>query len=566
MLKKVFASVMALFLILSAVPVFAEEAPIQVKVQDAVVAFPDAQPFMQDDEVMLPVYFVFEALGHEVIWNDDTKEVTILGETGTIQFKPGENHATMDGVVHSFGAASFIQKNRTYVPLSFIHELTHYTAVWDEEGVVSLSAAAVAAIPQKALDFIEMMSAGQFQELTDTLFDEQMKAAISPAELEKIWLSVASADTAYRSIELLEMQKEGAYEVIVVAVLYEEIGFDVTLAFNEQEQLAGLFISGTYSTVEVPLPDGIVEEEIIVGEGTEYELPGTLTLPANAEGLVPAVVLVQGSGPSDRDESAAAYKPFRDIAWGLAEQGIASIRYDKRTYVHGEKLSLEGIQNFTVKSESVDDAILAADLAKSDARIDASQVYLIGHSQGGMLAPRIDAEGGDFAGLVILAGTPRTLWEVIYDQNMAMLAEMEMSEADLKATTELVESEMAKARAIKDLTDEEAMASVVFGIPAYYFKEMDSHDAGEYALQSEKPMLILQGEDDFQVYADVDYVLWQELLAQKDNVEFKLYPGLNHFFIAYEGEGKMTLAEYNHPGQVELEVIQDIADWILQNK
>lgn len=563
-MKKLIASAMALFLLFSALPVWADELVVQVEVHGEKVTFADAQPFLQGDEVMIPVLFVFEQLGDEVIWNEESRDVLINRGELQILFSPGEAIAYVNGTGISYAPASFIKQNRSYVPMSFFNALTDLKATYDPHlNIVQISTdSASASISEDVMEIIELMETGQFQTLIDQYFEDTMKAQIDAPALEQVWLSVTGEGEKHQSIILQNDTQDGPYHVIVVGLEYEEYGFDLTIAYDGQDKIAGLFLSGVYSTVELPLPVGVIEEDIIVGEGTEYPLNGTLTLPADPSNPVAAVVLVQGSGPSDRDETVAAYKPFRDLAWGLAQQGIASIRYDKRTYAHVIKLAQQNLAEFTVKEEFVEDAVLAANLLKSDARIDSDQVYLIGHSQGGMLAPRIDAEGGDFAGLVILAGTPRTLWEVIHDQNMAVIAEMETDEA--AQYLQLVEAEMEKARKLQDMSDEEAMATTVFGMPAYYFKEMDQHSARIFAANSDKPMLILQGEDDFQVYADIDFVAWQELLQHHDKVEYKLYPGLNHFFIEYEGEAKGTIAEYNEPGHVDEEVIRDIALWIGQ--
>ena len=79
-------------------------------------------------------------------------------------------------------------------------------------------------------------------------------------------------------------------------------------------------------------------EKITVGAGTDYPLKGLLTFPDDLSGPVPAVVMVHGSGASNMDEKVMKLKPFKDLAEGLAEQGVASLRYDKRTYAHGFKL------------------------------------------------------------------------------------------------------------------------------------------------------------------------------------------------------------------------------------
>ncbi|KHF41700.1 hypothetical protein LQ50_03085 [Halalkalibacter okhensis] len=305
-----------------------------------------------------------------------------------------------------------------------------------------------------------------------------------------------------------------------------------------------------------------MEEEMIVGQGTPYELGATLTLPEEYVGRLPAVVLVQGSGPSDRDSAVYSYKPFRDIAWGLAEQGIAVLRYDKRTYTYGSEMSQEEIAEFTVYEETVEDAILAADLLKKDPRIDANHVYVIGHSLGGMLAPRIEATGGEFAGLIIMAGSPRSLWEIIYDQNMALLA-LE-KESDRQEPKKQIEEEYEKAMRLESFSEEEIKDKTIFGIPAFYFKGLESYDPKELLSKIEKPLLILQGEDDIQVYLEKDFALYEDLLKDRENATLISYPGLNHFFIRYEGEKKGTIDEYQHPGVVHPDVISDMARWVME--
>ena len=155
-------------------------------------------------------------------------------------------------------------------------------------------------------------------------------------------------------------------------------------------------------------------EKIILGEGTAYPLNGMLTLPDLPEEKIPAAVLVHGSGASNMDEKIFKLTPFRDLAEGLAERGIASLRYDKRSYVHARKMRKAG--PITVKEETVEDAVLAAELLRKDPRMDPDRIWIIGHSMGAMLAPRIDAEGGDFRGLILMAGTPYRLEEIMVRQ------------------------------------------------------------------------------------------------------------------------------------------------------
>ena len=124
-------------------------------------------------------------------------------------------------------------------------------------------------------------------------------------------------------------------------------------------------------------------EKIIIGENTKYPLNGLLTLPENITEPVPAVVFVHGSGSSNMDEKVGQLTPFKDLAEGLANKGIASIRYDKRSFAHGLKMVRDKSTIITVKEETIDDAILATELLKKDSRIDSHNIFIIGHSMGG---------------------------------------------------------------------------------------------------------------------------------------------------------------------------------------
>ena len=163
-------------------------------------------------------------------------------------------------------------------------------------------------------------------------------------------------------------------------------------------------------------------EKIAVIADPHYPLNGLLTLPEGLSGPVPGVVFVHGSGASNMDERVGKLTPFKDLAQGLAARGIASVRYDKRSKAHGFKMIRDKSRPVTVGIETIEDAIAAADLLRHDPRIDPDRVFIAGHSMGAMLAPRIDAQGGSFRGLILMAGSPRKLEEIMLDQQDAALA------------------------------------------------------------------------------------------------------------------------------------------------
>ena len=305
----------------------------------------------------------------------------------------------------------------------------------------------------------------------------------------------------------------------------------------------------------------MIKENIVVGEGTKYPLKGILTLPEDRQTQVPAVVFVHGSGSSNMDEKVGKLTPFKDLAEGLAQLGIASVRYDKRSFAHPFKILREKI--ITVKEETIEDAIRATELLKRDSRIDKDNIFIAGHSMGGMLAPRIDAEGGNYKGLILMAGSPRRLEEIMLDQNEAV---MRSGKGLLQW---FVKTQVAKISAMfegmYELSDEEAKKKKVGnGTTLYYFKEMGEHQSSNYLVKLEKPILIMQGEKDFQATLENDFAAYKELLNDKKNVTFKVYENLNHLFVpSVYGNIMKAMKEYKVEQHIGENVIKELADWIL---
>ena len=306
------------------------------------------------------------------------------------------------------------------------------------------------------------------------------------------------------------------------------------------------------------------EERIVVGKGTTYPLNGCLTLPEDTSKPLPAVVFVHGSGSSNMDEKVGRLTPFRDLAHGLAAHGIASLRYDKRTFAHGFKLLRDKSRTITVKEETVEDAILATEMLRQDSRIDPEKIFIIGHSMGGMLAPRIDAEGGNYRGLILMAGTPRRLEDVLIEQNNQVLTEMK------GWMRRFVEKQIQKLNGtfegLYELSDEEAKAKKMGGgVTLYYFKEMGEHPITSYPESLAKPILVMQGAKDFQVKADVDFRMYREILKNNPRASFRLYEDLNHAFVpSVYGSIAKAKQEYGIEQHIGESVIADIADWIRQ--
>jgi hypothetical protein len=283
-------------------------------------------------------------------------------------------------------------------------------------------------------------------------------------------------------------------------------------------------------------------------------------------GPVPALVLVHGSGPNDRDESLGPNRPFKDLAWGLASRGIAVLRYDKRSQVYGKKIladpKLEAAM--TVKDETIDDALAAAALLKKTKGINGKKVFILGHSQGGFLMPRIAlaAQPLRIAGFISMAGLTRPLEDTILRQMTYIygLAGGAVSEND-KRKLEDFKADVARVKA-HTYSDKSSTTKILGAMPAYWLDIRGYYPPGS-ARTVKEPMLILQGGRDYQVTPD-DLENWKKALGGRKDVEFHLYPDLNHLF--FEGKDLITPLEYvQKRGSVALYVVEDIMRWIRRN-
>ena len=385
---------------------------------------------------------------------------------------------------------------------------------------------------------------------------QQMQQALPADKLKDVWDGVQTQAGHYVSIDGLSCSENGAYHTVVANARFARMNLDISLSFDTSQQLAGLFFSPPATPLpDMQLPAGLTERAVTVGASGDWPLPGTLTLPAG-NGPFPAVVLVHGSGPEDRDETISGNKPFRDLAWGLAQRGIAVLRYEKRTMQYRSQCAAS--VNFTVDDEVVDDAVLAAELLRTEGKVDSKRVFVLGHSLGGMLIPRIAKRTAFAAGYIVMAGPTEPLEDLVLHQVKIRLAGDNSSEAKTTIATLAAQVSEVKGR---DLTASTPLYKLPFGGMGagapYWLSIRDLHAADE-ARSISKPILIVQGGLDGQV-DEGDLAVWQKTLATKRNVTYRLYPLLSHLFIA----GQPTVADYaSHPGHVGTTVIDDIANWV----
>jgi dienelactone hydrolase len=277
-----------------------------------------------------------------------------------------------------------------------------------------------------AAQFVDLMAKGDFAAAAER-YDETMRQALPEAKLKKTWQTLQEQAGQFKERLHSRSLKMGAFDIILVTCQFESARVDVKVALNSKGEVSGLFFLPSTGDSENTGPPAYVstnaflEKEFTVVTG-EWRLPGTLTMPAETALPCPAVVLVHGSGPNDRDQTIGAVKPFRDLAWGLGSKGIAVLRYEKRTRVYADKFKQAELQNFTVREETIDDALSAAKQLRQADGIDPKRVFVLGLSLGGMVAPRIGLADPQIAGLIIMAGTTRPLEDLIVEQTRYLIS------------------------------------------------------------------------------------------------------------------------------------------------
>ena len=397
-----------------------------------------------------------------------------------------------------------------------------------------------ALLPSRALDFpitVDRIDTPSYQTGGATIKTHRYHLVANNALALDMWTDETRVPLLfYNAAQQLKVVKQGAEALAEVALV------------NTPKP-------AEYHPPDYAAPASFREQQVTVGAGTEWSLPATLTLPAG-KGPFPAVVLVHGSGPNDRDETQGPNKPFQDLAWGLGSQGIAVLRYDKRTHVYPGKVVT--LPNLTVKEETIDDALAAVALLRRTPEIDPKKIFVLGHSLGGTLVPRIGlADKGDIAGFIIFAGATRPLedewvrqYEYIYGLD-GQITRKEHAEID---------NYKRQAARIKQLTAADASSKeLLLYIPPSYWLDLRGYFPPAVATKLKQPLLILQGERDYNVTMDA-FGDWRRALDKREDTSFKSYPRLDHLFL--EGTGPASDADHARPGNIPKYVVDDIAAWI----
>ncbi len=495
-------------------------------------------------------------LSSEEVWNRTHRMAGRLWVAGGFLMLPGAFLPPAAGMAVMGSAAAVV----AIVPIVYSAVIFRQLAARGLAVLLLLSAAAmaprVAAQAPAAADIARQVAvelrAENFAAL-ESRFDDTMKAALPDAALRGFWSETLARAGALKGCAEPRTGTLGELALASSDCTFEREKAVLRLAIRPDGRIAGMFV-----VPEAPArPDWTAPDYVDRAAFTEREtairhssvsLPATLAVP-NGDGPFPGVVLVHGSGPNDRNETVGGTSVFRDLAQGLASRGVVVLRYEKRTKTYRKELA--GTRDMTLKDEVIDDALAALELLRRSPGVDPARVFVLGHSLGGLLAPRIALEDGKMAGIVLLAAPSRPMSEVVRDQ-VETLSGPRGSEAPSALQRE--------ADALVDLYAGKAPANAtILGASQAYWLELKAQTPTQTAAGLGVPILVLRGARDYQVRAE-DFAGWQRALAGVPRTTLKTYPGLNHLFVS--GDGPSLPAEYEKTGHVDREVIDDVAAFV----
>ncbi|MBS2533734.1 hypothetical protein KGQ20_13225 [Catenulispora sp. NF23] len=401
--------------------------------------------------------------------------------------------------------------------------------------------------------FVGFAEQGQWQRIEE-LFAPNMRAVVSADAVRDGWAAEAAPLGPVAGFGAPRTESApGGLTRVSVPVSFAKGDLVIVIATAEDGLLHGLRLGvpGEWTVPPYVAPKRFTEREVVVGEGP-LAVPGTLTMP-RGDGPFPAAILLSGGGPFDRDGAAGPLKPLKDLAWGLGSRGVASLRFDKVTAVHAEVLA-EMIE-FTAADEYLPYALDAFRQLRENPAIVTDRIYVLGHSMGGKMAPRVAAAEPGIAGLVLLAAdaTPMQRSAVRVARHLAGLG---LVPAEMAAVMErqaaTVESPgLSRSTPIEDLP---------LGYSGAYWLDLRSYDPVATAKTLDLPMFIAQGGRDYQVTVTDDLALWRAGVGDRPHVDIRVYDADNHMFTP--GSGPSTPAEYSTPANVDPAVIDDLAGWL----
>ncbi|WP_435552212.1 alpha/beta hydrolase family protein [Natrinema sp. CGMCC1.2065] len=403
-----------------------------------------------------------------------------------------------------------------------------------------------AAATDVATALVEDLADGRFERASERFRSDQRSRYGDPGRLERLWLALTTTSGSFEEILETEVTEGQQLRAVEVTAAFDGGDHDCTVVIDGETRVRNYGLSDEYERPSYVDPDAITTQSVSLSV-PDCSLPGTVTTPAAGDG-VPGVVLVHDDGPMTADTPRGGTKTFADLAEGLAMEGVATLRYDKR--VPACEVAPEA---YTLDRVTVDDAAVAIERLRNVDGVDPDRIVVAGHGLGGRAAPRIADQDGSLAGVVGLAPPARPYPEFTFSQLEYKVSVGSHEWADLTATYETWGDEIDRVR-----SGEYEPAERLLGKPGAFWDSIGDYDHLGVAAETDVPVLLCQGERDFQVSVADDLEQWDDSFAGATTVE--TYADCNHLFMP--GEGEPVALAYAVRNNVAEAVVNDIATWV----
>ena len=393
----------------------------------------------------------------------------------------------------------------------------------------------------------------------DKFFDSTFYGKISSAQADRTIGNFIRANGQIVAIEKTEVDTQGCKMVTATSIKTSN-GKYLWYIYFDQAQYIQKVVIDSFSTQWFykarPITNANFTRKEVLFESNPYiKLPGSLYVPNNAK-KSPAVVLVHGSGPHDRNCSIGKNKIFLDMALDLVQKGITVLIYDKRTYVYQfhDPFPMDSMDYY---SETVDDAVAAFNFLKQQSGVDSNRVYIAGHSQGAMCAPLMAKKCKNLKGLILLAAPGRSMLEIIPEQ-LDYIASLRIKK-DETADAQTNALKWQVGNALKEDLTLYSRTSLPGGARPKYWLLDRKYKVLEEAKTLTLPILLIQGGRDYNV-TKKDYELWADAMKGKSNFKKVYFEELDHMF--FVGVGKARPDDVTKPNYVSEKVTAKMIDFI----
>lgn len=409
---------------------------------------------------------------------------------------------------------------------------------------------------KKGREVLDLLRTGKFLEV-EKMVDSMYVSYYRSYVLEKDWNELTGTYGKYVDAKPVNFEISEYYNFIGFKVKFEFLPYIFNISFNPTGKI--IYISFMEAHKIYVAPDycdvsKFLERKITVANGF-FEMPGILTMP-NDVAKAPLVIILVEAGPTDKDGSYEENKPYKDLAWGLASKGIAVFRYEKRSNNYGIYMAKDkaAYEKFTPREDLIDDLYRIIDSLKYLPDVDPSRMYVLGHGQGGMLAPLVAKERDEIKGIIMMGANAKRTQEMMIDQYKYLSTVTPNKKPEYDEQT--INAIRSLKKDLNPLTEHHLMP---YNVQATYWIWLNNYPHVDITKKLKKPVLLLHGNRDYQVNLE-NYDIWKKALAKNKNATLKQYPKLNHLF--YPGETASTYSEYYMKSNIPDYVIKDLTTWI----